>query len=121
MAMLVNNNRKTPYIKIGADRDFCIICAMKKGITPDRDIYETQRSLQGKLTNKPMIYLNQRGFEQCICMDCVKEIAEKYTDLEAPTAKEEVVVEEKTTEDKKDGQAVEEKEATKSKGKGKNK
>lgn len=120
MAMLINNFRKIPYIKIGADRDFCIICAMKKKITPDRDIYETERSLQGKLTNKPMIYLNQRGFEQCICMDCIKEIAKEYTDLIEPTtiekATEKKTDETEKVEDNKSGQAVDNK-----KGKGKNK
>lgn len=84
MAMLTRYNKINPYIKLGEERDFCIICAMKKGVTPDRDLYETQRSLQGKLNNEYIIHLKQRGFSQCICMNCVKEIALKYTDLVEP-------------------------------------
>lgn len=120
MAMLINNNKIKPYIKIGIERDFCIICAMKKGITPDRDIYETQRSLTGKLTNKPMVYLNQRGFEQCICMDCIREIAEKYTDLVAPKkeAKKEIEVEaEKKVEEEQKKEVETKKETKKNKSK----
>lgn len=89
MAITQDVTRISPYIKLGSDRNFCVICAMKEydKLNDEKNIdsyYETQDSLKKKLVGKPMIYLHKRGFEQCICMDCVKEIAKEYTDLVDP-------------------------------------
>ena len=88
MAILNDITRISDYIRIGTRNNFCIICSMKRNkLKTEKGIdeyYKSQEELKGKLYGQPVIYFNRRGLEQCICMDCVKEIAKEYTDLVDP-------------------------------------
>lgn len=115
--MAITNNiiKLSDCVRLGSERNFCVICATKafNNLKEDRNINtynETLNSFKGKLYGKPIIYLNRRGLEQCICMDCVKEIAKEYTDLVDPSEminlSEELIINEPPKEVIESGQVV---------------
>lgn len=82
MAIYQNFNQINSYIKLASAKDFCYICAKKKGASHERDAYETMRELKGQIENQKVLYVNKSGIDVCICMDCLKEIYDQHI---APT------------------------------------
>lgn len=73
------------YMKRGSALDYCTICAKK--LCKDKGIgfYEAQEELKGKLENNKAVILRTSGVDQCICMNCIKDI---YSEHVAPTLEE---------------------------------
>lgn len=78
MAIYTNYNQINEYMKIASSKDSCWICAKKLGAQPGRDAYETLRTLEGAIENKPVIVIRRSGIDTCICMDCVKEVYDAH-------------------------------------------
>jgi hypothetical protein len=81
---LFNVTKVNDYIKIAGATDFCVICA-KKLCAKEKISAEAARiKLSNSLENKKAIFVRTSGVDQCICMDCVKEIHDEHI---APTLK----------------------------------
>lgn len=80
---IFNVSKINDYIKFAGAGEFCITCAKKKNAEdPNKDFYDIKRELTGKIENKMVLNIRTSGVDQCVCMDCIKEIYDKYI---APT------------------------------------
>lgn len=118
MALYQNFNKVNDYMKIGATKDSCYLCAKKLGANPDRDAYDTMRSLEGKVENKKVVVIRKSGIDACICMDCIKEIYDEHI---APDIIVEIPEDTTTTKEDKVNKTEEPVNATQNKSKAKNK
>lgn len=75
---ITNIEKINDYLKIGSARDVCIICTKKISSKQPQDYYDLINKLKGKLENKLVVKLTTSGVDHCICMDCIKEIHDKY-------------------------------------------
>lgn len=66
------------YLKIAGDSDYCTICAKKLCAEEKIGAYEAQAKLKGKIANKKAIFVRTSGLDQCICMNCVKDIYDEH-------------------------------------------
>lgn len=80
---IFNVTHVNDYMRIASAGDHCVICA-KKACAADKslDAYSAQRQLQGKIENKKVVIVRTSGVDQCICMDCIKDIYDEHI---APT------------------------------------
>lgn len=70
------------FMKIAGAGDHCTICAKKLCAEKKISAYDAQTELKGKLENKKAVIVRTSGIDQCICMDCIKDIYDEHV---APT------------------------------------
>lgn len=73
-----NEINKTKSIYYGTSRDVCFICKRKhiEGSKSQEEATIKAKMLEGKYTGKPV--LKVPNTDTCICIDCIKEIADDF-------------------------------------------
>ena len=66
------------YMKIAGANDVCTICAKKLCEKEKIGASEAKEKLRAHIENKEAVYLRTSGTDQCICMDCIKDIYDEH-------------------------------------------
>lgn len=90
MGMYNPVNQISDHIKIASAGNFCVVCAKKLCAEKKIGAYEAQAELKGKIENKKVLFVRTSGVDQCVCMDCIKDIYDEHI---APTLETETAVE----------------------------
>lgn len=66
------------HIKIASAGNFCVVCAKKLCAEKKISAYDAQAELKGKIENKKVLFVRTSGLDQCVCMDCIKNIYDEH-------------------------------------------
>jgi hypothetical protein len=85
MAIYNSVNKINDHVKIASAGNFCIVCAKKLCAEKKISAYDAERELKGRIDNKKVLFVRTSGVDQCVCMDCIKDIYDEHIAPTLPT------------------------------------
>lgn len=71
-------NKAATTTQLGTRNDYCYLCAKQIEAKNEREFDAKFKALKGQLEGQPILKVGRtQGAEICICMDCIRKVAEE--------------------------------------------